>query len=164
MTRGDREAYDVLIWSTGVRGRDIPFSEPVMCDRKNRVCVEYSLQLEAFSNIFVLGDCASVLGPNNQPVPQTAQEALSQADIISANISRLIKGQKLRNYQCRTRGFIVTLGGPWAISTVGGLYIKGYLAYLLRISANIRYFTSLVGWVMAVRMALFQTRLYERND
>jgi NADH dehydrogenase len=164
LTRGDREAYDVLVWSTGVRGRDIPFSEPVMCDRKNRVCVETSLQLEAFPNIFVLGDCASVLGPNNQPVPQTAQEALSQASIISANVTRLIKGQKLLNYKCRTRGFIVTLGGPWAISTVGGFYIRGFLGYLLRVGANFSYFGYLLGWFSAIRLVLFQTKLYSRND
>lgn len=164
LIRGDREAYDVLVWSTGVRGRDIPFSEPVMCDRKNRVCVESTLQLEAFPNIFMLGDCASVLGPNNQPVPQTAQEALSQADIIARNVERLIQGKKLLNYQCRTRGFIVTLGGPWAISTVGGFYIRGFLGYLLRIGANLRYFASLLGWFSAVRLVLFQTKLYSRND
>ena len=67
-------------------------------------------------------------------------------------------------YLPKKHGFIVALGGKWAIMDYGSIYLKGYFAYIVNNLAHLRYYASVVGWWKAAKDIIFQMEMYSRND
>lgn len=164
LNNGEREAFDLLIWTTGVKAKSIPISTPEPKDTKERLSTKMCLQLLNHNNIFALGDCACIFNSQGRPVPSTAQNAIHQARYISYAVKETMAGRTPTPYQAQQHGFIVTMGGKWAILKWNNWYIKGFLGYLFRIAADFRYFYSIVGFWMALKIIILQTDLYSRND
>lgn len=165
LANGEKEAFDMLVWTTGVKAQPISFvGETQPMDKKERLNTKTCLQLLNFQYIFALGDCACIFNEYGRPVPPTAQSAIHQAHYIAHAIVDCIAGREPAPYVPQAHGFIVTLGGKWAIVKWGNWYVKGFLGYLIRTGADFRYFYHLVGFMKAMRIVLLQTELYSRND
>jgi NADH dehydrogenase FAD-containing subunit len=67
-------------------------------------------------------------------------------------------------YKNIKHGFIVNIGGKWAIMNYKGIYLTGWPAYFIDKLAHLRYYTSLVGWYKAMKIVFFQMEIYGRND
>jgi NADH dehydrogenase len=162
---GDKISYDIIFWTTGVKASNFKLSSEVKLDAKGRLPVNGYFQVEGHDNIFALGDIACVMGVNGRPVPGTAQDAIEQAKSLAKSLPYLMKNQKPPEpYKNTQHGFIVSLGGKWAIMDYGGFYIKGYPAYVVHKLAHLRYYLSIVGFWKAISWVLFETRMYEKND
>jgi NADH dehydrogenase len=165
LASGEKEAFDLLVWTTGVKALPIPFvgeAQPV--DKKERLNTKTCLQILNSETIFAIGDCACVFNDQGRPVPPTAQNATQQAQYIALAIVECIAGRIPKPFVPKPHGFIVTLGGKWAILKWGNLYAKGFIGYLMRIAADLRYFYNIVGAWKALKIVLLQTELYSRND
>ena len=165
LTSGEKEAFDLLVWTTGVKAKSLPFigsAEPM--DRKERFNTKTCLQLLNHQNIFSLGDCACIFDGSGRPLAPTAQNAIHQAHHIAYSIKETIAGRVPKDYVPAEHGLIVTLGGKWSIFRYNGWYIKGRVGWWLRVVSNLRYFAHVVGWSKALRIVLLQTELYSRND
>jgi NADH dehydrogenase len=161
---GEKEAFDMLIWTAGVKAIQIPFKEPLATDRKNRLNTKTCLQVLDYQNIFALGDCACIYNQAGRPVPATAQNAIHQAHYIADAVYESMQDRVPEPYQTKVHGFIVTLGGKWAILKQGNWYVTGLFGYLFRIGADYRYFASIIGYKKALKIIILQTDLYSRND
>ncbi|KAH7394626.1 putative amid-like NADH oxidoreductase [Pyrenochaeta sp. MPI-SDFR-AT-0127] len=103
---GRTEDFDLIIPCTGA----IPNSKILssylpnsISSRTGRIIVRPTLQLadNAHPNIFALGDIAEI------DAPKMARAAMTQADIVSANIVAMIKGAKVQDYEPTTiEGFL----------------------------------------------------------
>lgn len=162
---GEKLAYDCLIWTTGIKATDMYFNISMNLDMKGRILVNEYLQSKNFPEIFALGDNACILDKNNHPVPATAQDAIHEARYLTKSILSFMQN-KLPNktYIPKKHGFIVSLGGKWAIMSYNGVYLTGYLAWVVDQIAHIRYYTSVVGLIKAIKYVVFQVGLYSRND
>jgi NADH dehydrogenase len=162
---GEKLAYDCLIWTTGIKATDMHFNISMNLDMKGRILVNEYLQSKNFPEIFALGDNACILDKNNHPVPATAQDAIHEARYLAKSILSFMQN-KLPNktYIPKKHGFIVSLGGKWAIMSYNGVYLTGYLAWVVDQIAHIRYYTSVVGLIKAIKYVVFQVGLYSRND
>lgn len=162
---GERLAYDVLIWAAGVRGQAVPMAKdaPVKFNSKGCIEVNQYLQIPGFENIFAIGDLA-VLGASQPAQPATAQSAISQAKFLAGALPVLMQNRRPEGYQSRSQGFIVSIGGKWAILTVGKLYVTGFWAYVADLLAHWNYYRSLVGVWKAWRYVFTEARIYSRND
>jgi NADH:ubiquinone reductase (H+-translocating) len=161
---GERIAYDVLLWTAGVKAQNILVPNAEM-DRKGRLLVNDFFQVKGHQNIFALGDNAAVLNRKGQTVPSSAQDARDQANYLAYALPFIIKNQKPpRPYKNIKHGFIVNIGGKWAIMSYNGIYLTGWLAYFIDKLAHLRYYASLVGFYKALKCVIFQMRIYSRND
>lgn len=161
---GERLVYDVLIWAAGIRAKPLPKGLNFKTDSRGRVEVDEFLRVKNQHNIFVLGDQALVLKPNGQPAPQSAQDAIHQAQYLASALPVLMHNRRPKSYMPPEHGFIVTLGGQWAILNYPPIYFTGRLAYLAHQLALLRYFARLCGWWKALKLVWFQSKLYATND
>lgn len=162
---GEKIAYDVLIWTVGIKPCPINCPVAMPLDHKGRLCTNEYLQLPGHQNIFALGDIACVVGINGQPVPASAQDAIDQGRYV-AKVLPLVMRNKLpeEKYSAKSHGFIVNLGGKWAVVANKKFYTAGYLGYIVDQLAHIRYFASLIGIFKAIKYVWFEAELYSRND
>lgn len=164
LVSGEKMEYDVLVWTTGVKASAVPFAEQINTDKKGRIVVNQFLQAEAFNSIFVLGDGACVLNQDGKSAPPTAQDAIAQAEYISYALPVIMKNQKPRVYQGQPHGYIMAIGGRWAILNYGGFYFTGRLAYAICELAHFNYYRKVVGWWKALKYLVLQLEIYGRND
>jgi NADH dehydrogenase len=161
---GEKIAYDVLLWTAGIKARNSLLKE-VQPDKKGRLPVNELFQVEGFHNIFALGDMACVKDSKGNAAPCSAQDAQGQAKYLVYVLPYAIKNQKSPlPYKNAGHGFIVNIGGKWAILNDSGIYLTGWLAYFADKLAHLRYYASLVGFYKALKCVIFQMEIYGRND
>lgn len=161
---GERLEYDLLIWTAGVKAQTAPFKNPVAADRGDRLIADGTLRLNNSKDIFVIGDQACIYDSNQHPLPGTAPQAMYQAHYVADAISALMRGKNPKPFSCRTYGYIIPVGRKWAVLKQGPLYIKGWLAYVIRGFVAMHYFASVAGWWRAFKLVAMETKLYSRND
>jgi NADH dehydrogenase len=164
LVSGERILYDALIWATGVRACNVAVDGVWAEGSRGQLLADEHLRLKGQPNIFVLGDTACVKDEHQQTVPTTAQAATAQAEYLAEVLPQFLQNQKPRAFVFTPHPFIVSVGGKWAIFKGREIYITGYLPYLLRLAANLRYYASLVGWLKALHYVILQAELYGRND
>lgn len=161
---GEQLPYDLLVWTTGVKAGALPFTAPLEVDRKGRVITNGYLQVKSQEYIYAIGDSASVNNVDGRPAPPTAQDAIAHGKYVAYALPLIMENQRPEPYIGKKHGFIVTLGGKYAIMDYGGLYVKGFLGFLFRYGATFRYYMSIVGIWKAVQYIVFQARVNSRND
>ncbi|MBI2356114.1 MAG: FAD-dependent oxidoreductase [Candidatus Doudnabacteria bacterium] len=147
---------DLLIWTGGVRSCRLPVDTDLERDKKDRTNVTEFLNLKSFPNIFLAGDNGCFMDPKTKkPLPQTAQEAVNQGKHAAKNIFRTIKGKPLWPYHSASSRFVIPVTGKWAIFYTPNLVIPGFLGWLIRRLADLRYFLSILPWPTALNFCLF---------
>jgi NADH:ubiquinone reductase (H+-translocating) len=146
-----------LIWTAGV----MPISaiRNLTCehDKAGRTVDNKYLQIRGYSEVFAIGDCASVTDPNTgKPCPPTAQHAIRQAKVASKNLISTIKhvnagkdddhGYKgvnkangnnnntssyLKEFNYKARGSMATIGKRSGVAILFGLKLHGFVAWWL---------------------------------
>lgn len=123
---------NTIIWTTGVSGVDL-IEESGFAAKRGRVVVKDDLTIEGYDNIFMLGDVAAVIDPeNNRPYATTAQIALAMSTSCAENILRKIAGRPTEKFVYVSKGTVCSLGNTNAIALVGGKELKGYPASALK--------------------------------
>jgi NADH dehydrogenase FAD-containing subunit len=79
-------------------------------------------------------------------------------------LPKVLKNVRPDGYSCLDHGFVVSLGGKWAILDYKGWYFKGFLGFVFGQLAHLRYYISIVGLWNAVKYLLLDLKLYSRND
>jgi NADH dehydrogenase len=164
LANGEKIAYDVLVWSVGIKAKNLPILEKLNLDRKGRIITGNYLQVSGYNNVFVLGDAALVTDANKKTAVSSAQDAIDQAEYLAKVFPQILLNKKPVDYKVLKHGFIVTLGGRWAILDYNGAYIKGLFAYFIRELAHIRYLSKLMGWYEAANYVWFQNKIFGRNN
>jgi len=161
---GEKIAYDILLWTAGTKAQD-SHMPGVEMDRKGRLRVNEFFQVQNYHNIFALGDMAAVLDDKGRAAPGSAQDANDQARYLAYAFPFILKNQKPPMlYKNIKHGFIVNVGGKWAILSDSGIYFTGWPAYFADKLAHLRYYASLVGFYKALKCVIFQMEIYGRND
>ena len=123
---------NTIIWTTGVRGSHL-VGESGFAEKRGRVIVKDDLTIEGYDNIFMIGDVAAAMNPeNNMPYPTTAQIALAMSDTCADNILAKINGQPCKKFVYVSKGTVCSLGNTNAIGQVGKKCLKGYPASALK--------------------------------
>jgi NADH dehydrogenase len=128
---GDRINGATVVSTVGTRPHDFISCLPCT-DERGRVPTQPSLQVQDYSNVWALGDCASV--PNaasGKPSPTTAQFAVRQARALADNLVATIDGRPTRSFSYRARGQLAAIGHRKAVAEVFGFKLSGLFAWLL---------------------------------
>lgn len=116
-----------VVWTAGVRAHELVETLPGPHDRAGRACVNEYLQLEGYSEVFVLGDSAVAPDAN---APQVAPVAIGHGKVAARNIAHRERGEPLEAYRYVSEGMLVSLGARDAVVSVAGIQIHGYFAWL----------------------------------
>lgn len=165
LNKKERMPADLLIWTGGVKSCRLPTSIDLERDKKDRIVVTSSLNLKKYFNVFLAGDNACITDPiTKRPVPQTAQEAIRQGRHAAKNIFRLIHNRELLPYQPGSTRFIIPLGGKYAVLYTPNLILTGFLAWVLRRGADLRYFVSVLPFFKALKCWMSENWMFMKND
>ena len=127
---GERISSKTVIWTAGVAPSPAGKWLNVETDRAGRVRIQKDLSVPGHSEIFVVGDTAS-LDQNGKPLPGVAQVAIQQGRYAGKLIHRRIVGKApARAFSYFDKGNMAVVGKGFAVLQSGKVQISGLLAWL----------------------------------
>ena len=122
---------DVVLWATGVAASPLGKKLGVETDKAGRVLVENDLSLKGYPNVFVIGDMASLLMKNGEPVPGVSPAAMQMGTLAAKNIVADVNGGTRTDFEYWDKGMMATIGRSKAIAEASGFKFKGLIAWLM---------------------------------
>src|SRR5215475_10422056 len=127
---GERIASKTVIWTAGVAPSPAGKWLKAPTDRAGRVRVQPDLSVPGHSEIFVVGDTAS-LDQDGRPLPGVAQVAMQQGRYAGKVIHRRIGAKSAPPpFRYFDKGTMAVVGKGFAILQTGRLRLSGFLAWL----------------------------------
>lgn len=123
-------AAETILWAAGVAASPLGATLGVPVDRAGRVLVQPELTIPGHPHVFVIGDLASLAGPNGRPLPGVAQVAMQMGAHAARNILRAVEGQPLRPFVYRNKGDMATIGRASAVAELPWIQLKGLIGWL----------------------------------
>jgi len=121
-----------IIWTAGVTPDELVKKLECDHDKKGRIKTKDNLELSSFSNIYAIGDCASITNPfSGKSYPPTAQHAIKEGQLAAQNIINNIEGKKPKKIRYKTRGTMATIGKRVGVAKIFGFKFKGLIAWFL---------------------------------
>lgn len=140
--------FDILIWTGGIKAVSLMGTLPLKKEQKGRVevfgemeCLPQSSDLKLYGKIYGLGDAICFYNrETGNPIPQLAQAAIEQAEIVAENIMEdikfsegLIQKTNHREYKpMNNYPYIIPVGGKYAIAKIGPIFIWGFFGWILK--------------------------------
>ncbi|HVZ71958.1 MAG TPA: FAD-dependent oxidoreductase [Polyangia bacterium] len=121
--------------------------------KNGRLVVDRTLRAAGQTNVWALGDCASVPTADGPPCPPTAQHASRQATVVAENVAATIaapESPSLRTFDFAGLGKMGSLGRRNAVAEILGLKLSGFLAWFLWRTI---YLAKLPGWGRRLKVA-----------
>jgi NADH dehydrogenase len=150
-----------FIWTAGVSGcsfaesLDIakgPFGRtiensgdgPPKRNRKGRILVTGEIRSVDYPNVFPVGDNLW-FEENGNPLPQIVETAIQTGETAAHNIIAAIEGQEAKQFKSNYHGFMVSVGGRYAVSNAMGVKLSGFLAMAMKHLVNLHYLIGVAG-------------------
>ena len=96
-----------------------------------RARVGPTLQLPGHPEAFVIGDAASLLDRNNQPLPMLSTVAIQQGKSTARNIRRLLNEREPAAFHYQDPGLLATIGRNAAVARIWGISFSGFIAWVI---------------------------------
>ena len=155
-------AAQTIVLAAGTVPNPVIAALPVAKDRRGQLAVEPTMRSPSHPEVWALGDCASIPGPNGQPYPSLAQHALREARVLAGNIVGVLDGQPPRPFIYHMLGMMGSLGHNKGFSKLLGIRVRGGPAWFVRRGY---YLMQMPGWGRRLRLLLAWTlALFCRPD
>jgi NADH:ubiquinone reductase (H+-translocating) len=175
---GERTAYDLFIWTGGIKPAEASAGIPVGKEPRGRLSVGGGMTCaidadhELQPMIYGVGDIACFIDPaTGKPVPLTARPAMLEGRIAAANIIAEIRSRESLGTASNKESFvpwnypyIIPTGGKHAIAKIGPLLLSGWPAWIFKGFVELNYFISILPLPLAMRVWLRGFRIFIRND
>ncbi len=130
-----------VIWAAGVTGNVPAGIDKSLIVRGNRIKVNRHSLVEGSTNIYVIGDLASMETPKwPKGHPQLASVAIQQADVLAQNLKRIErKSTEFLEYEYHDKGSMATIGRNKAVVDVPKpkLHFRGFIAWFIWMSLHL---------------------------
>jgi NADH dehydrogenase len=151
-----------VILTAGIVPSAVASAIPVVRDQRGRIAVDATMRSRSHPQMWALGDCAAIPGPDGRPYPALAQHAIREARHLAKNIRAVIDGRVPSAFMFRSLGTMASLGHTRAVTLVFGVRLTGFLAWWLR---RTYYLFQMPRWDRRVRIVLDWTvALFFRPD
>ncbi len=128
---GEIIPMDFMIFAGGIEPNGLVQNLDVVKTQRGYIKTNDYLQVEAYENVFALGDSTTIYHKGD-PVAPTADVAEQMAELCAKNIEALMAGKNLQKHNIRSRGILIALGRGYAVATIFGFHLKGYMAYIFK--------------------------------
>ncbi|HEY4385050.1 MAG TPA: NAD(P)/FAD-dependent oxidoreductase, partial [Ktedonobacteraceae bacterium] len=151
---GERINAATILWTAGVLASPAGQWLGAEVDRAGRVKVADDLSLPGHSEIYVIGDTASVT-QDGKPVPGVAPAAMQMGRYVGAAISARTQNQEHGpSFHYTNKGNLATVGRNYAIVDLGKVQISGFIAWIFWLVIHVFYlidfhnrFAVMVQWI-----------------
>ncbi len=124
-----------LIWTAGVKpNRLLATTKDLPLNEKGKIIVDDHLRLANFLEVQVIGDIAAV------QYSGMAQTAIDHGKYVA----QFINNPKTGTHKPKKPAYAVPVGPGWGAVLVGPFHFYGYLGWLIRRAADLRFFSSIL--------------------
>jgi NADH dehydrogenase len=151
-----------IVLAAGILPSTIASAMPIAHDQRGRIAVDESMRSRSHAEVWALGDCAAIPGPDGRPYPALAQHTVREARQLARNIQAVIQGRVPAPFVFRSLGTMASLGHSRAVARVFGVRLTGFPAWWLR---RTYYLFQMPRWDRRLRIVLDWTvALFFRPD
>ncbi len=164
---GERIAYDILVWTGGIRGPRILKTLGLPLSPNGTFAVDQSLRvLQSDERIFAVGDNAWFPDQRTKkPLPATAAVAEQEARHAARAISRAVRGKSARRFRpMKKYPFVLAVGRKYAFADLVTIRCAGMAGWCIKQLVQLKYFLFILPWPRAVALWWRNMRLYHSND
>jgi len=153
---------DTIVLTAGIVPSAVAGEISVVHDQRGRIAVDATMRSRSHPNVWALGDCAAVPGPNGRPYPALAQHTVREARHLARNIEAAIGGRVPTPFVFHPLGTMASLGHTRAVALVFGMRLTGFVAWWVR---RTYYLFQMPRWDRRLRIVLDWTvALFFRPD
>jgi NADH dehydrogenase len=138
-----------IILAAGIVPNPVVAALPVEKDPRGHIVVDGTMRCKSHPEVWAIGDCASVPGPDHRPYPNLAQYALREAKVLARNIHAVLHGQPPQPFLYNTLGMMGSLGHSRAFGQLLNMRIHGFFAWFVR---RTYYLLQMPGWKRRLRI------------
>ena len=151
--RLDSDTIDAatIVLTAGIVPSAVASAMPVLRDHRGRIAVDATMRSRSHPQVWALGDCAAIPGPDGRPYPALAQHAIREARHLAGNIKAVGDGGAASGFMFRSLGTMVSLGHTRAVARVFGVRLTGFPAWWLR---RTYYLFQMPRWDRRLRIVL----------
>jgi NADH dehydrogenase len=154
---------NVLIWASGVIGREVPGLPAAVIGRGRRVMVDEANKMQGSQNIFAIGDICLQTTDKNFPNghPQLAQVAIQQGTLLGKNLTRALDNKPMQAFAYNDKGSMAIISKYKAVCDLPKFSFKGFGAWLVWLFIHI---IPLIGFRNKVKLAFSWFWSFVTND
>ncbi|MBT5706689.1 MAG: FAD-dependent oxidoreductase, partial [Verrucomicrobia bacterium] len=154
---GELLEAETIVWAAGVGANSLTQKLGVSLDRAGRITVQPSLALEGHPEVFAIGDIASVIDQNGNPVPGVSPAAMQMANHVATIIASESQGDRgdRASFEYWDKGTMATIGRSAAVAKMGRIECSGLPAWLAWLGVHLVF---LVGF--RNKLAVFMQWVY----
>lgn len=140
-----------IVLAAGIVPSRIASAIAVERDPRGRIAVDGAMRSRSHSNVWALGDCAAIPGPDGRPYPPLAQHAVREARQLAYNLVAVIDGRAPAPFIFQPLGTMASLGRTQAVARVMGVRLTGFAAWWFR---RTYYLFQMPRWDRRIRIVL----------
>jgi NADH:ubiquinone reductase (H+-translocating) len=153
---------ETIVLAAGIVPTPVAADLPVARDARGRITVDATMRSVSHPEVWALGDCAAIPGPDGHPYPALAQHAIREARQLARNLVAVLDGRRPAPFVFRSLGSMAALGHFQAVAQILGVRLTGFPAWWLRRSY---YLLQMPRWERRLRIVLDWTvALFFRPD
>jgi len=150
-----------FIWTAGVTGCKFaetldlakgPFGRnlqaagdgPPKRNRQGRLLVTDEIRSVDHPDVFPVGDNLWFV-ENEKPLPQIVETAVQTGETAAHNIIAAIENKTAKKFKSNFHGFMVSVGGRYAVSNAMGIKLSGFFAMAMKHIVNLHYLIGVAG-------------------
>jgi len=154
---------NVLIWASGVTGREVPGLPPDVIGRGRRIQVDEFNKVKGTSNIYAIGDIALQTSDINFPQghPQLAQVAIQQGELLASNLKKSLSNEPMKPFSYNDKGSMAIISKYKAVADLPKLFFKGFFAWVVWLFIHI---IPIAGFRNKVKLAFSWLWSFMTND
>jgi NADH dehydrogenase len=138
---------DSLDLAKGPFGRNLENSGdgPPKRNRKGRLLVTDEIRSVDHPEVFPVGDNLWFI-ENEKPLPQIVETAVQTGETAAHNIIAGIEKGEAKKFKSNYHGFMVSVGGKYAVSNAMGIKLSGFFAMAMKHIVNLHYLIGVAGF------------------
>ncbi|SEM93995.1 NADH dehydrogenase [bacterium A37T11] len=154
---------NMLIWTSGVIGREVKGLPAEKIARGRRIMVNAYNQVDGLPEVYAIGDIAVQTTDPKFPHghPQLAQVAMQQGTLLAKNLIRLYNGKPLEAFKYKDLGSMAIIAKYRAVADLPAFFIRGLIAWLIWLFVHI---IPLVGFRNKLKLAFSWMWSFLTND
>jgi len=149
----------LVVWSTGIGPTDLAEALPFPKDRSVRLLTDRYFLVHGTTDVYAMGDCATIEGLN---LPATSQVAQQEGRYLARYLKRSILGRSTWPFRYRHFGMLAYVGSSKALADLAAVKGRGFSTWLFWRSAYITKLVSLKN-KMLVLFDWFKTFVFGRD-
>ncbi|WP_205513511.1 NAD(P)/FAD-dependent oxidoreductase [Longitalea arenae] len=154
---------NVLIWASGVTGREVPGLPASAIARGRRILVDEHNKVQGTQNIFALGDICLMTADKKFPNghPQLAQVAIQGGKQLAENLIRQANNKPMEAFVYNDKGSMAIISKYKAVVDLPKLFFKGFGAWMVWLFIHI---IPLIGFRNKMKLAFSWFWSFMTND